>query len=187
MSGAYVEAQFGGRYPRCYGRGKKDMSRTGNVLRQVGERVVKDGDELRITAPLVDVKPDKLLWREAIDLKYDKLLTVQDRVSLSPTEAASLKPEKPINAIAYEDYLRGIDFYSLNEFAAAIDMLEKAATIEPKYAPTWAHLGRAYMMNVSLQFGGREDNDKAQAAYEKAIALNPALVEPRIYMANLFT
>ena len=29
--------------------------------------------------------------------------------------------------------------------------------------------------------------DKAQAAYEKAIALNPALVEPRIYLANLLT
>ena len=45
--------------------------------------------------------------------------------------------------------------------------------------------GRAYTTNASLQFGGREDYGKAQAAYEKAIALNPALVEPRIYMANL--
>src|SRR5580692_716882 len=42
---------------------------------------IKDGDDLRITAQLVDVKPDKILWRESIDLKYDKLLTVQDRVS----------------------------------------------------------------------------------------------------------
>jgi len=29
----------------------------------------------------VDVKPDKILWREEIDLKYDKLLTVKDRES----------------------------------------------------------------------------------------------------------
>ena len=68
---------------------------------------IKDGDDLRITAQLVDVKPDKILWREAIDLKYDKLLTVQDRVAqqiikqlelnLSPAEAANLKPEKPIS------------------------------------------------------------------------------------------
>ena len=59
--------------------------------------------------------------------------------------------------------------------------------LEPNYAPAWAHLGRAYTTNASLQFGGREDYGKAQAAYEKAIALNPALVEPRIYMANLLT
>jgi serine/threonine protein kinase/TolB-like protein len=158
---------------------------------------IKDGDDLRITAQLIDVKPDKILWRDEIDLKYDKLLTVQDRVSqqiikelelnLSPAEAANLKPEKPINAIAYEDYLRGVDLYSLDQFAAAIEMLEKSTTIEPNYAPAWAHLGRAYTTNASLQFGGREDYGKAQAAYEKAIALNPAMVEPRIYMANLFT
>jgi serine/threonine protein kinase/TolB-like protein len=158
---------------------------------------MKDGDDLRITTQLIDVKPDKILWRDSIDLKYDKLLTVQDRVAqqiikglelnLSPAEAANLKPEKPISTAAYEDYLRGIDLYSLNEFASAIDMLEKTTALEPNYAPAWAHLGRAYTTNASLQFGGREDYGKAQTAYEKAIALNPSLLEPRIYEANLFT
>ncbi len=66
-------------------------------------------------------------------------------------------------------------------------MLQKSTAIEPNYAPSWAHLGRAYTTNASLQFGGREDYGKAQAAYEKAIALNSTLVEPRIYMANLLT
>ncbi len=158
---------------------------------------VKDGDDLRITTQLIDVKPDKILWRDSIDLKYDKLLTVQDRVAqqiikglelnLSPAEAANLKPEKPISTAAYEDYLRGIDLYSLNEFSSAIDMLEKATALEPNYAPAWAHLGRAYTTNASLHFGGREEYGKAETAYEKAIALNPSLVEPRIYEANLFT
>ena len=158
---------------------------------------LKDGDDLHITTQLIDVRADKILWRDAIDVKYDKLLTVQDRVAqqiikelavnLSPAEAANLKPEKPINALAYEYYLRGIDLYSLSQFSSAIGMLEKSTEIEPNYAPAWAHLGRAYTTNASLQFGGREDYAKAQAAYGKAIALNPALVEPRIYMANLFT
>jgi tetratricopeptide (TPR) repeat protein len=51
----------------------------------------------------------------------------------------------------------------------------------------WTRLGRAYATNASLQFGGREEYDKAQAAYQKALALNPALIEPRVWMANLFT
>jgi TolB-like protein/Flp pilus assembly protein TadD len=158
---------------------------------------IKDGDHLRITTQLVDVKPDRILWREAIDLKYDNLLTVQDRVTqqiikelqlnLSPAEAANLKAEKPISSLAYEDYLRGIDLYSLNDFAGAIEMLEKATALEPNYAPAWAQLGRAYTTNASLQFGGREQYSKAQGAFEKAIALSPALLEPRIYMANLLT
>jgi serine/threonine protein kinase/tetratricopeptide (TPR) repeat protein len=158
---------------------------------------IKDGDDLRITTQLIDVKADKIVWRDSIDLKYERLLTVQDRVSqqiikglqlnLSPTEAQNLKPENPINSEAYEYYLRGVDLYSLNDFPKAIEMLEKSTSIEPNYAPAWAYLGRAYTTNASLQFGGREQYDKAQAAFEKAIALNPALVEPRIYMANLRT
>ena len=158
---------------------------------------LRDGDDLRITAQLVDVKPDKILWRESIDMKYDKLLTVQDQVAqqiikqlelnLSPSEAAKLKPSEPIDNAAYEDYLRGIDYYSLNDFPAAIDMLEKATALAPNYAPAWAHLGRAYTTSGSLQYGGREQYGKAQAAYEKAIALNPALVDARIYLANLLT
>ncbi len=158
---------------------------------------LKDGDVLRITTQLIDVKPDKILWRDSIDVKYDKLLTVQDRVAqniiqglelnLSPTEVANLKPEKPINAQAYEYYLRGIDLYSQNKFAEAIDVLQKATAIEPNYAPAWAHLGRAYTTKASLHFGGQEDYEKAETYYQKALSLNPALVEPRIYMANLFT
>jgi serine/threonine protein kinase/TolB-like protein len=158
---------------------------------------IREGDELRITTQLIDVKPDKILWRDVIDLKYDRLLTVQDRVSeqiikglelnLTPAEAANIKPAQPISSEAYEYYLRGIDFYSLNQFADAISALERSTSIEPNYAPAWAHLGRAYTTHASLEFGGRDDYMKAQAAYEKAIALNPALVEPRIYMANLFT
>lgn len=41
--------------------------------------------------------------------------------------------------------------------------------------------------NASLKAGGREQYDKAQAAYEKAMALNSGLVESRIYMANMLT
>jgi serine/threonine protein kinase/TolB-like protein/Flp pilus assembly protein TadD len=158
---------------------------------------IKDGNELRITTQLIDVEPDKILWQDSFDTRYDKLLTVQDRVSqqiihglqltLSPLEAAKLKSRAPIDSEAYEYYLRGVDLYSLNDFSAAITLLEKSASIEPGYAPAWSYLGRAYATNASLQFGGHEDYGKAQAAFEKAIALDPTLVDPRVDMANLLT
>ncbi|HEX8892471.1 MAG TPA: tetratricopeptide repeat protein, partial [Terriglobales bacterium] len=158
---------------------------------------VRDGDDLRITAQLIDVKPEKILWQDTIDLKYDRLLTVQDTVAervlnglevrLSPEEKAKLRPEQTVKPVAYEYYLRGVDLYSLNNFPAAIEMLEKAAGLDPNYAPIWAHLGRAYTTNASLQFGGREQYAKAQAAYEKAMALDPGMVDVRVYLANLLT
>ena len=158
---------------------------------------IRDGDDLRITTQLIDVKPNRILWRDSIDVKFDKLLTVQDRVSqeiakglklnLTPAEVETLSSEKPVDQEAYEDYLRGIDLYSMNDFGAAIAMLEKSASIDPNYALTWAHLGKAYTTSATLRMGGREEYDKAQAAYLKAIALNPKLPEPRIYMANMLT
>lgn len=158
---------------------------------------LRDGDDLRITTQLIDVKPDKILWRDTIDLKYDRLITLEDTVSqrvlqglevkLSPQETEKVRPERSINSLAYEYYLRGVDLYFLNNFPAAIDMLEKAAAIDPNYAPIWAHLGRAYTTNASLHFGGREHYVKAEAAYEKAMALNPGLIEARVYLSNLLT
>jgi TolB-like protein/Tfp pilus assembly protein PilF len=158
---------------------------------------LRDGNDMRITTQLIDVKLDKILWQDSIDVKYDRLLTVQDtvsqqilkglEVSLSPAEKQKLRPERPVNPEAYEYYLRGVNLYALDDYRGAIGMLEKATSIDPDYAPAWAHLGRAYTTNASLQFGGREQYAKAQTAYEKAIALNPDLIEARVYMANLLT
>ena len=162
---------------------------TGNFLR--------DGNDLRITSQLIDVKTQSILWKGAFDVKYDKLLTVQDSVarqivkglqlSLSPLEAESLKPEKPIDPVAYEYYLRGVDLYSQSDFAMAAGMLKKSAEIDPGYSLTWAHLGRALTANASFELGGLEQYREAQAAYEKSLSLQPAPIEASIYMANLFT
>lgn len=158
---------------------------------------VREGDRLRITPQLIDVRSQKILWRETLDLKYDNLLSVQDDVSvkivqglalnLSSSEAERLKSAGPVSPLAYEYYLRGIDLYSRNDFPTAIKMLEKSLEIDPKYALTWAHLGKAYQANASFNYGGRNQYRSAQAAYERALALDPEQIEARIFMANLFT
>lgn len=166
-----------------------DTLLTGNFIR--------DGEALRITTQLIDPKGDRILWTSTFDVKYQTLLLVQDDVArqiikglelnLSPSEVERLKPEEPIDPLAYEYYLRGVDLYAQNDFPMAIKMLEKSAEIGPNYALTWAHLGRSYTANASFEFGGREQYAKAQAAYEKALALQPAQIEAHIYMANLLT
>ena len=166
-----------------------DTILTGNYIR--------DGDDLRITSQLVDVKSRSILWRGAFDLAYDKLLTVQDtvvqeiikglRLSLTPSEVEQLKPGKRIDPRAYEYYLRGMDLYANNEFSLAIKLLQKAIEMEPDYAPAWAGLGRSHSANASFEFGGRDAYREAQAAYEKALSLQPRQIEAEVYMANLFT
>jgi DNA-binding winged helix-turn-helix (wHTH) protein/TolB-like protein len=158
---------------------------------------LRDAEDLRITSQLIDVKTDKVLWSRTFDVKYDKLLTVQDSVageiikglalSLSPLEVERLKPEKAISPLAYEYYLRGVDLYSRNEFPMAIRMLQKSTELESGYAPAWAELGRAYTASASFELGGRDQYREATTAYEKALSLQPAQIKAQIYMANLFT
>jgi tetratricopeptide (TPR) repeat protein len=108
-------------------------------------------------------------------------------LNLSPAEAERIRPDAPVDPIAYEYYLRGVDLYSKGDFPLAVKMLEKSVEIDPHYALTWAHLGASYDATASFQFGGREQYRKAQTAFEKALSLQPTQIEARIYMANLFT
>jgi DNA-binding winged helix-turn-helix (wHTH) protein/TolB-like protein/Tfp pilus assembly protein PilF len=156
---------------------------------------IHDGDDLRITYQLIDVKSDKILGRDMIDVKYDKLLTVQDNVTqqiikglelnLSPSEAARIKPGEPVNSLAYEYYLRGVDLVGSHDFPMAVKMLEKSAEIDPNYALTWAYLGQSYESTAAFEFGGIEQYRKAQAAYERALALQPKQLEAGMFLANL--
>ena len=156
---------------------------------------IRDGDELRITYQLIEAKTDKILGRGTIDLRYEKLLTVQDNVAqkiikelaikLSPSEAQSIGPGEPVVPLAYENYLRGLDLYSRHDFPPAIKMLEKSTAIDPNYALAWAYLGAAYTSDAAFEFGGRDQYDKARAAYERALSLQPGQLEAKIFLANL--
>jgi DNA-binding winged helix-turn-helix (wHTH) protein/TolB-like protein len=156
---------------------------------------VRDGDNLRITYQVVDAKTEKILGQGVIDLKYDDLLTVQDKVtsqliselqlSLSPSEAERLKPENPVSPLAYGYFLQGLDFHGQHKFPLAIKMLEKSTEIDPNYAPAWAYLGAAYTSDAAFELGGREQYRRAQAAYERALAARPNLLDAQMFLANL--
>ena len=158
---------------------------------------LREGDDLRIACQLIDIQTENLLWKGAFDLKYDKLLTVQDQVAqqiirgleltLSASEAGRLKTDETVTPLAYEYYLRGVDLYSKGDFPLSIKMLEKSKELAPHFALAWANLGKAYSANASFQFGGAEYYGKAEEAFRKALSLQPDEIITRIYMANLFT
>ncbi len=175
----------------------QQIARELNVDKLLTGTFLKEGDDLRINLQLIDVPNKQVLWAQPLDLKYDRLLTVQDRVTqqvlaglrvnLTPIESEQLTRNAPRNPLAYEAYLRGLDAYQAGDYARAISDLEQSTTLGPDYAGAWAHLGRAYTAQASFAFGGRKVYQQAQQAYEKALALNPQEIEARIFLANLFT
>ncbi len=158
---------------------------------------IKERDDLRITAQLIDVLTNEILWKDSVELKYDKLMTVQERVAqqvirglqlnLTPAETERLQRDVPQHPLAYEYYLRGVDLYSANRLPQAIAMLEKSLRLDANYALAWAQLGSAHTAQASVNLGGREDYAQAQEAYQKALALNPEQNEARISMATFLT
>jgi TolB-like protein/Tfp pilus assembly protein PilF len=172
---------------RAAGELKVDTLLTGGFIR--------DGSRLRITYQLIDVRAYKILYTDSIDLTYDELLTVHDnvsrqiikalRLSLSPSEAERIRPDAPVNPLAYEYYLRGVDLLGSHNFPLAVRMLEKSVEIDPKYPLTWAYLGQSYTSDAAFELGGREQYHRAQAAYEHALALDPKQSEAEVFLANL--
>jgi DNA-binding winged helix-turn-helix (wHTH) protein/TolB-like protein len=158
---------------------------------------LREGDNLRIACQLIDTRTENLLWKGGFDLKYDKLLTVQDQVAqqiirgleltLSASEVGRLKTDETVSPLAYEYYLRGVDLYSKGDAPLAVKMLEKSTQLAPHFALAWANLGKAYSANASFQFGGAEYYRKAEEAFERALSLQPDEIITRIYMANLLT
>jgi DNA-binding winged helix-turn-helix (wHTH) protein/TolB-like protein/Tfp pilus assembly protein PilF len=173
--------------PRVAAELNADTLLTGNFIRE--------GDDLRITYQMIDVKANKIVGRGTIDLKYNKLLQVQDRVAqeiirilevdLTPSEAEQIKPDASVNPLAYEYYLRGVDLYGQNKFPMAIKMLEKSTEVDPNYAPAWAYLGTSYTADAAFEFGGREQYRRAQSAYERALAIRPSELDAQVFLANL--
>jgi DNA-binding winged helix-turn-helix (wHTH) protein/TolB-like protein/Flp pilus assembly protein TadD len=155
---------------------------------------IRDGENLRITYQLVDAKTEKILGQGMIDLKYDNLLAVQDKVTgqlvselqlnLSPVETEHLKPEASASPLAYEYFLQGLDLYGQHKFPLAIQMFEKTTEIDPNYASAWAYLGASYNSDAAFELGGLEQYRRAQAAYERALAIRPNLLDAQIFLAN---
>jgi len=158
---------------------------------------VKEGDDLRINLQLIDVTVNRVLWSESLNLKYEKLLTIQDRVTrevigrlsltLTPAESEQVQSRTPRDSLAYEFHLRGVDLYHQDELRTAISMLEQAVDIDPDYALSWSYLGTINETLASLYFGGRDSYYKARQAYDKALALDPTQIEARIFTGAFLT
>jgi DNA-binding winged helix-turn-helix (wHTH) protein/TolB-like protein/lipoprotein NlpI len=187
-------------YVRKYAGQEIDPAQVANELKVdilLTGAYFREGDELRINLQLIDVAVNQTLWIESLHLKYEKLMTVQDRVtqsvvrrisvSLTPAESARLQRSAASNLQAYEYHLYGVDLYHKEDLRKAGEMFEKSVGLDPTYAPSWAYLGAIDTTLASIYFEGRESYDKARQAYDRALELDPSQIEARIFKANLLT
>jgi tetratricopeptide (TPR) repeat protein len=87
--------------------------------------------------------------------------------------AAALRPDYPEAHANYGAMLADAD-----DFAGAVQELELAVKYGPRSAGAWLDLGNAYR--------GLQEFEKAEAAYRKALELDPAMNDARFNLAVLY-
>src|SRR5437763_273008 len=183
--------------PRQAGR---EMS--GSAVLSAG--FLRAGARIRVTAQLVDVDSGDLIWSDRIDADASDIINVQDtitqkicdglRLELTSDEKDRLERGKTANAEAYEEYLRGRDclgrfiYHSIarKDIDEAIEHFERAAYLDPSFALAHSALGSAYANRVIKGLGETGDHRSAQEAFDKALALDPHLLEARMHMVLIY-
>jgi TolB-like protein/DNA-binding winged helix-turn-helix (wHTH) protein/Tfp pilus assembly protein PilF len=170
-----------------------------NVDAVVEGTVLLSGNQIRITAQLIQAEDDKHLWARSYEGELRNTFTLQNEVAraiatqirtkLNPPEDAALRNAKVVNPEAYEAYLKGRYFWNKRTGSGlmeAIRYFTTAIEADPGYARAYAGLADSYALAGDWKYGvlaPREAYPKAKAAAEKAIALDSTLGEAHISLA----
>jgi len=154
-----------------------------NVAHILEGSVRKSGDQVRITAQLIEAKADKHLWSETYDRSLDNIFAIQDEIAevVVAKLKISLLGDVPvvheIDPQAYAAFLQARHLSrqrSTVSLGQAESLLEQVLSIEPDYAAAWDQLGTVYLYSASL--GLRpfpEAYVLARNAIDKSLAADP--------------
>jgi len=153
--------------------------------------VQRGGDEVRITATLVNAADGSILWSQRYDRPYKDLFALQDTITqavagalkakLLTAPGAVVQSDRPPggNLDAYMAYQRGVAYYALGTEAAdhkAGEAFSEAIRLDPRYAAAHAQLSGTWNSLASQFLGGAQSaqaNAKARAAVNTALKLDP--------------
>jgi TolB-like protein/tetratricopeptide (TPR) repeat protein len=164
----------------------RDIAKDLNIRYVMEGSVRKAGNDLRITAQLIDATTDAHIWAEKYSGTLDDVFDIQEKVSRSivkalklmlTSEEAGRMAERPIgNVAAYECYLKAKhDIWSFAKEGTerAVQYLQNALDILGENATLYAGLGLAYFQLANLGIKQEEYLDKAREYVRKTFALDP--------------
>jgi eukaryotic-like serine/threonine-protein kinase len=161
-------------------------------------RVVQRGDDLSVSAELMDAREDKQLWGERYSRKVADIVSLQQeiatavsgslRVRLTSEAKTRLNKSSATNPEAYQLYLKGR--YFGNQATAAglkksIEYFKQAIDKDPGYALAYAGLADSYsaLGGNWLYLPPSDSIPRAKAAAKKALELDDALAEAHAALA----
>jgi TolB-like protein/DNA-binding winged helix-turn-helix (wHTH) protein/Flp pilus assembly protein TadD len=158
-----------------------------------------NGDRLRITVQLLQVKDQSHVWAQDFDYRHRDILSLEDDVAkavvreiqirLTPQQQADLTRLRPINAEAFDAYMEGRYFLNRDndgDLNRAVSYYEQAIKLDSNYAPAWVGLSRARFRQADRGFIPHEEGQRqAREAAEQALALDPSLPEAHALIGQI--
>ena len=165
-----------------------------NVAHILEGSVRKAGNQVRITAQLIDARSDTHLWSETYDreLASANIFAIQSEIAqaiaealkttLSPAEQQRIVSVPTDDIAAYEAFLFGrqrLARRSTDGLAESAEYFRKAVELDPGFALAWVGLADAYQLQADRISGlhKHEMFAKAEAALETALKLDNKLGE----------
>ena len=160
-------------------------------------RVTRRGDDLTISAELIDARDNSHIWgqqyvRKAADIfalqaEIAKDITEQLRIKLTGEDQQKLAQRGTENTEAYEAYLKGRYWWNKRSeegFKKAVEYFQQAIEKDPTYALAYSGLADAYSLLENYWFvSPQEAFPKAKAAALKALELDDTLAEAHTSLA----
>jgi serine/threonine protein kinase/Flp pilus assembly protein TadD len=159
-------------------------------------RIVQRGDQLTISAELVDVRNNRLLWGEQYDRKLSDLLQTQREIALEIVEKLKLKVSGEEKVLAkhytesneaYQLYLKGRFYWNKRtseSIKKSIEYFNQAIEKDPSFALAYAGLADSYVVSAN-PLPPREAMPKAKAAAMRALELDETLAEAHTSLARV--
>jgi TolB-like protein/Flp pilus assembly protein TadD/predicted Ser/Thr protein kinase len=164
-------------------------------------RVLQRGENLLVSAELVDVWENKQLWGQQYKSKLTDVFAVQEEmareiteklhVKLSGGERQQLAKRPTENLKAYQYYMQGrayADRRTGEDMLTAIRYYDKAIEEDKNYALAYAGLADTYAgLGVRGDLPPAEGRRRAEEAARKALALDENLAEAHLAIGEVCT
>jgi len=163
--------------------------------------VRRSGNQVRVTAQLIDVRSDRHLWARTYDRELKDVFAIQAELAteiaqslqatLSPQVRSELARIPTQNMAAYELLLRQAainrDGMLRPNVEQMIEQLQQAVKLDPGLAIAWARLGTMHARQIfDFQDVSPERLARAQAAINRALELAPSAPEVRQELGNFY-
>jgi TolB-like protein/Flp pilus assembly protein TadD len=143
------------------------------------------GDQLRVTAQLINTQDGSHVWSNTYDRPLGDTLKIQDQIATNVVRALQLSvgaggyPERAAfrSAEAYDLYLRGLragDRYDKEGFESAMTYLQQALDLEHNSVPVLEALAVTQWLKTGFGYDQSADPyEKARLFAQRALELNP--------------